>query len=220
VDLVEPGSGGGKPGSAVGLGSFGYTPADAKQQIVTTVSVTVSRPAIFSSLTLTVLIDTEPAGSVTVSAPNISSTTIFTFSPPITIPIRTRASLMFSFAGIISGGKRVELEGMPKVKLAGITAGPKSGGTGALMFSLSLLGFIMMPLGNKKRRRASFLALAILLMATAMAGCGGGGSSGAAASGQPANKSTQQIVAVAVSEGGQPVGVANLPIDLGTVTKQ
>ena len=215
VDLVEPASGGGKPGSTVGLGSFGYSPIDGNQQLVTTVSVTVSRPAIFSSLTLSAFLNAVPAGTLTINAPNITSMTIFTFSPGITIPSGGPQNLTFSLAGVISAGKSAGLEGMEKVKLAGITAGPKSGGTGALILSLSLLGFVIMPLSDKQRRRASIVAGAILLMATALAGCGG--SSGGA---PVANASTQQVIAMDVSEGGNQVGVANLPIDLGKIHKQ
>ncbi len=126
VTVIEPASGGGKPGATVGAGTFGYTPADINQQVITTVSVTVSHPGIFSSLTLTASLNSVPAGSVTVSAPDIASTTIFTFSPAITIPSGGEQVLTFSLAGVISGGKSVELETMPKVKLAGIVGHRKN----------------------------------------------------------------------------------------------
>ncbi len=217
VDVIEPASGGGKPGSTVSAGSFGYSPADINQQVITTVSVTVSHPGIFSSLTLTASLDSVPAGSVTVSAPDISSTTVFTFSPPITIPFDSGATLTFSLAGVISGGKSAELETVLKVRLAGIVGSQKPGGGGALMLSLSLLGFVMLPLSDRQRRRAAIMSGAFLLMATALAGCGGGGgSSGATA----ASSSSQQVVAMDVSEGGNPVGVGGFPIDLGKVNKQ
>jgi len=61
------------------------------------------------------------------------------------------------------------------------------------------------------------LAGALLLIATTLAGCGGGGGSGGTSG---SSSSTQKVVAIAVSEGGNPVGVANLPIDLGTIRKQ
>jgi len=53
-------------------------------------------------------------------------------------------------------------------------------------------------------------------MATAVAGCCGGSSGGAT----EANASRQQIVAIDVSEDGNQVAVANLPIDLGIIHKQ
>ena len=86
------------------------------------------------------------------------------------------------------------------------------------MLSLSMLGFVILPLSERKRRRASILAGAILLMATALAGCGGSGGGSGGPSGS--NASTQQVVAITVSEGGNQVGVGNLPIDLGKVNKQ
>ena len=221
VDLVEPASGGGSPGSDIGLGSVGYTPVTVNQQIISSVSVTVTHPKVFSSLTLSAFLNAVPAGTVTIVAPNIASTTIFTFSSPIIVPSGGGQALTFTFNGVISGGQTTSLD-IHNIKLAGVFVGTSSGGgTGSLLFSLSLLGFVMVPLSNKQRRRASFLAAVLLIMATAMVGCGGGGgSSGGGAAGQPANKSTQQIVAVAVTESGNPVGVANLPIDLGTVTKK
>ncbi len=220
VDLIEPASGGGSPGADVSLGSVGYTSNTVNQQIISSVSVTVTHPKVFSSLSLSAFLNTVPVGSMTVTAPNITSTTIFTFSAPIIVPSGGGQALTFTFNGVISGGQGATLD-IHNVKLAGVFVGRSSGGgTGSLLFSLSLLGFVMVPLSNKQRRRASFLAAALLIMATAMVGCGGGGSSGGAAAGQPANKSTQQIVAVDVTESGNPVGVANLPIDLGTVTKK
>jgi hypothetical protein len=133
VTLMEPGSGGGQPGASVGLGIFGYSPANTNQQMVTSVSVSVSRPQIFSSLTLSVRLNSELVGTVTVDAPNITSTTVFAFSPIITIPSGGEESLTFSLGGVISGGKTALLEGMPKVKLAGINAAPISRGTSALL---------------------------------------------------------------------------------------
>jgi hypothetical protein len=177
----------------------------------------VSHPGIFSSLTLTATLNSVPV-SVTVAAPNITATTIFTFSPPITIPFDSGSTLTFSLAGVISGGKSANLETMSKVKLAGIVGNQKPGGGGALMLSLSMLGFVILPLSERKRRRASILAGAILLMATALAGCGGGGGGSGGTSGS--NASAQQVVAITVSEGGNQVGVGNLPIDLGKVNKQ
>ena len=101
VNLVEPASGGGKPGDGLGLGSFGYTPNTVNQQIVTSVNVTVTHPEIFSSLTLTALINAVPAGTVTVNAPNIDSTTVFIFKPAIVIPSGGGQSLTFTFNGEI-----------------------------------------------------------------------------------------------------------------------
>lgn len=219
VDLVEPASGGGKPGASVNAGSFGYTPSNTSQQVLSSVNVTVSHPHIFSSLTLTAFLNSTPKGTVTVNAPNISSTTVFTFSPVITIPPGGGQTLTFTFAGVISGAQGAARD-VHKIALAGVaTDATAPGGAGALIFSLSLLGFIMMPMSHKQRRRAAILAAAVLLMATAIAGCGGGGSSGGVTT-QPANASTQKVVAVAVSVDDKQVAVANLPIDLGTITKR
>jgi len=90
-----------------------------------------------------------------------------------------------------------------------------------MTFALGLLGFAMLPMRHKQRRRASILAAAgLLMMVTTLSGCGGGGGSSNGAVGQSLNASTQKVVALDVSVNGAPQPVANLPISLGTVTKQ
>ena len=218
--LVEPGSGSGKPGATVGLGSFTYSPSDTNVQVVSSVSVSVSRPKLFSSLTLTALLDNLPVGTATVASPDIDATTVFTFSPSLTIP--SDGSLTFELSGVISGGKKAQANPIGQIRLAGIFGGeaPRGGGSptgGAanLMFTLSLLGLVIIPLTTKQRRRTAILAAAMLMMATGLVACGG--SSG----GPPeATSSSQQVVALDVTEGGNPAGVGGLPVDLGKIKKQ
>ncbi len=221
VDVIQPASGGGNPGDNVEAGSFGYTPIDtADAQVISSVTVSVTHPRIFSSLTLTAFLDSVPAGSVEVDAPNITSSTIFTFNPVITIPSGGSHSLTFSFSGVISG-KTMGAIDLDKVQLAGMGLGlgisVSSGGW--LCLSLSLLGMLIVPLGYAHRRRVAIIAGAILIMGATLAGCGGGGGSSGGSVGQPANASTQEVVAVDVSVNGNVVGVGNLPIDLGTLHK-
>ena len=219
ASLIEKGSGGGKPGATVDLGSFGYAASDASQQIVTSVNVSVSKPGIFSSLTLTASLGGTAIGTSTVNAPEITSTTVFTFAPPLTLPAGQGESLTFALTGVISG-QTSSLDLPNQIKLAGVIGVGNSGGfggTGNLMLALSLLGLVITPLTTKTRRRTSILVVATLFLATGLVGCNGSSNGG----GEPVFPSSrQEIIALSVTENGNPVGVSGLPINLGRITKK
>ena len=210
------------PGANVSAGSFGYTPTvTTSNQIVNSVTISLTHPLIFSSLTLSAFLDAVPAGMVEVDAPDITASTVFTFGSPITVPSGGSHTLTFTLAGVIaakSAPKSASID-LDNVKLAGIGIAAPPGtseGGGWLMLSFSVFGLMMMPFGNRQRRRATLIAGTFLLMAVAIAGCGGGGGSSAAV-GQSPNASTQQITAIDITINGNPVGVENLPISLGTL---
>ena len=92
------------------------------------------------------------------------------------------------------------------------------GGTGNLLFALSLLGIAMFPLSTGTRRRTSILVAVMLTLATGLVGCGGGSSGGETPPAAPSSR--QKVVALSVTENGNQVGVSGLPIDLGKITKQ
>jgi Beta-propeller repeat len=222
VILIDKGIGGGN-GTTDDLGEFGYTPSDNAEQIVSSATVTLSKPKLFSSLTLTASLDGEQIGTSTIDAPEITSTTVFTFSPPLTIPPGGGESITFALTGVIAGKQAAGLSLSNQVKLAGIIGvgnhdGGGLGATGNLMFGLSLLGLAMFPVGIRTRRRTSILAAAMLVLAVGLAGCSGGssGSSGP----PPSESSTQKLIALDVTENGNPVTVSGLPIDLGKITKK
>ena len=221
--LIKKGSGGGKPGATVDLGSFGYAASDASEQIVSSVSVSVSKPAVFSSLTLTASLKGEQIGTSTVDSPGITSTTVFTFAPPLTLPTGQGESLTFALSGVISGHQAGQLDLPNQMKLASVISVGNSqvggfGGTGNLVFALSLLGIAMFPLSTGTRRRTSILVAVMLTLATGLVGCGGGSSGGGTPPAAPSSR--QKVVALSVTENGNHVGVSGLPIDLGKITKQ
>src|SRR5262249_38053623 len=140
VQGISKGSGGGKPGATVQAGSFGYAAADGQQQTVSSVSVSVSRTQVFSSLTLTASAGGEPICSATVSAPDIGSTTVFTFSPTLTIG--AGQSVTFALSGVISGGQSGSASA--RIAFAGIVASggsSKADSAGVLLLAMGLLGF-------------------------------------------------------------------------------
>ena len=217
--MIDKGVGGGKPGTTDDLGDFSYAPSDTAEQIVSSATVSVSKPELFSSLTLTASLGGEQIGSSTIDAPEITANTVFTFAPPLTIPAGGGESLTFALTGVIAGKQAVGL-GLPnQVKLAGIVGTSNSlDATGNLMLGLSLLGFAMFPLSIRTRRRTSILAAAMLVLAVGLVGCSGGSSGGNAP--PPSQSSTQKLIALEVTENGIPVPVSGLPINLGKITKK
>lgn len=218
VSLIDKGVGGGKPGTTDDLGDFSYAPSDTAEQILSSARVSVSKPKLFSSLTLTASLNGEQIGTSTIDAPEITTNTVFTFSPPLTIPAGGGESLTFALTGVIAGKQAASLSLPNQAKLASLMGNDGLGATGNLMFGLSLLGFAMFPFGAKMRRRTSILAAAILMLALGVAGCSGGSSGGNAP--PPSQSSTQKLIALDVTENGDPVTISGLPIDLGKITKK
>ncbi len=175
------------------------------------------RVKIFSSMTLTAMINGDQVASSTVSAPNINSSTLFNFAPPVEI-LAGNGELTFALSALIAGGKAVGLDLPASIELAGVSGGgrPSGGGTSDLLFALSLFGFVMAPLtSTRQRRRVSIPAAAMLVLATVAVGCGSSSGGGPA----PAS-SDQQIVALNVTENGNQVPALGLPIDLGKIRER
>jgi hypothetical protein len=202
------------------MGSFSYAASDDHQQTVSSVGISVSRSAIFSSLTLVATLGGTQVGSVTLTSP-IGSTAVFAFSSPITLP--AGSSLTFALSGVIAGGASGSLDLNNAVRLAGITSFGGSrdtgGGGGLMILALSLIGCAILPMMPRQRLRASLVTLAMLTLAVSLAACDN--SSGGSSSGAPAAPaSAQQVVAIGAVESGQRVTVNGLPAGLGRIEKQ
>jgi hypothetical protein len=211
-------SGGGKPGDTVNLGSFSYEASDDHEQTVSSVSVSVSKPQIFNSLTLVATIGGAQAGSVTLTSP-IGSTAVFTFSTPIILP--AGSPLTFALSGVIAGAMS-SLDLNSGVRLAGVISFGGSRGAGGsggpLILALSLIGCAILPMTRRQRLRASIVTLAILPLAAGLVACNSSGGSPSVA--PPPTVSEQQVVAIQTTESGQPVAVIGLPANLGTIRKE
>jgi hypothetical protein len=133
-----------------------------------------------------------------------------------------------AIGGVIAGKQTVSLRLPNEIRLAGVfgidnvdvgnlgVGKVGLGATGNLMLGLSLLGFAMFPLSIRTRRRTSILAVAMLMLTFGLTGCGGSSSGAPSAS----KSSTQKLVALDVTENGNPIPVSGLPIDLGRITKK
>lgn len=211
VVLVAAGNNSGAPGATVNAGSFSYTAAggtNLNKQSISSVSLAISDPGLFQSLTVT----PSSGAPVTVSAPNIAGVTKFVFSPPLTVG--PAQALTFAVSGILSGGTaRLELGG---VAFAGMTgAPPHAHGCGrvplGMLLAVCLLGAALMP----GRRRIALMAALVLVLALTAIACTGGGSSGP---GAPAT-SQQSVMGLEASENGSSLTASGVPLTLGTLTR-
>jgi hypothetical protein len=182
--------------------------------MISSVTIGVTDPKVFSSLTLLATI----GGAQTVSGPvTPASSTIFTFSPPLSLP--TGQSAKFALSTVISMHPAMNDQRRGQYAYAAIiptTSGKDEnwGGLGPLLFGLALIGVSL--LGTSERRRlriVAFTSLA-LLIALGAVGCGGGGGGGAP---EVTPSSTQIVQAASVTLGSviQPVG--GLPATLGKI---
>lgn len=132
--------------------------------------VTASDPAVLASLTLA-----QNNTSATVTVQPVMSTNTFTFNPPLslapgatltfTVTADTAGSLArldhrIAYAAVLVSGR---FDRLPPLM-------PLGGG-------LAVVGLMLVPLENRKRRRTAMLALLALALVAGLAGCTGGGSS-------------------------------------------
>ena len=191
------------PGATVAAGTFTVRNDLKVTESIGSVTISVSRPGLFSSMTLS-----DDRQSQTVTPPVASST--FTFAAPITVA--AGGSATFSLSAVIA--MHPVMLGS-KFKYAGLTLTaslPITRSTWPLAGGLFMLGFVLMGLPDSTRRRAIILAVLTLGLAAASAGCGGSSSGG-----PNLVTSTQQVAAVADTAGGGPETVGGVPAALGTV---
>ncbi len=202
----------GSEGQTVSAGAFVLNNSTSGAETVGSVTVNVSGPALYSSLTLTATVGGS-SQTVTVSPP--SSSTAFNFSPALSVPGGGSASFSLS-ATIVVTPARLERR---TVAYAAVLGGLDGGGSGlgSLEVGLALLGLgLMMALPAARRRTVMLLALLMVLSANQV-GCTGG-------SGIPTHLmlfSTQAVAAVsATGPSGGPVTFTGLPASLGRVSLQ
>jgi len=213
---------GGSPGQTLAAGSFTLKNSTSGAETVGSVTVSVSDPALYSSLKLTATVG-ESSQTVTFSPP--SSSTVFKFSPALSVPSGGSAS--FSLNATISTSPAM-LE-RRAVVYAAMLVGPDAGtsGLGSLEASLALLGLGLMIVAPATRRRTMILLALLMVLAASQVGCGDGGGGGTlliptpTAKPTPKSSSTQVVAAIsATGGGGRPVTFTGLPASLGKVSLQ
>jgi hypothetical protein len=193
----------GAPGSTVAAGTFTITNELAVTETVASLTVSVTRPGLFSSMIL------RGAGqSVTVTPPTANTT--FTFTTPVMIP--AGGSVRFSLSAVIATNPVMLGK---EIKFAGLTVTatvPGSASTWPLSGALLMLGITLLGLPDRTRRRALILVVLALGLAAASTGCGGSNN------GPRFETSAQEVTAVNVTAGGVPEAVEGVPASLGTVS--
>ena len=193
----------GAPGAKVGAGTLTITNTTSAAETVSSVSITVSSPTIFSSLTLS-------GGGQSVSA-TPSAVTVFALAP---IGLAAGASLTFSLSAVIAGNTAmlsgpVKFAGLIAVSPAGLTA------TAALPMTigLMLIGLVLTGMPAGRRRRIALGAMLLIALAATQLGCSSGSNANLILVG-----SGQTVTGVAVTfASGGAVKVSGLPASLGTV---
>ena len=212
VTVTQSGNGSGKPGSTVAGGTFSITNNTSGTESISSVTIAVSDPKVFSSMTLTATL-----GAQTVSGPvTPARSTAFTFSPGLSLASGQSVSfalntviamhhamsdarpIQFAYAGIIpSTGKR-------KADTSGL---------GTLLIGFALLGMALRGGSERRRMRIAGFAALMILLTLGAPGCGGSGGGAL----PPTPSSTQMVTAATVTIDGTAQVVGGLPATLGTI---
>lgn len=191
----------GAPGTTVDAGTFTVHNNLAVAETISSATISVSHPSIFSSMTL------SGGGQSATTNPPTSSTT-FSFGTPIAIPGGGSVTLSLSAAiatGTASLDSPIKYASLPLSDSSplGTDKWPWAGG-------LMLLGVAPLGLPGGRRRRAIMMTVLALGLAVAWGGCGNSNDASSASS-------SQQVTAVAISANGSPVAVGGLPARLGSI---
>jgi hypothetical protein len=128
-----------KAGETVNGGPFTYTSSKEFTEQLQSVTMTVSNPSLLSSLTLNATVGDTNA-SATVTPP--TSTSVFTFNPPISVP--PGATVNFSLSAVVAGTATGTTAGLIQASFGGFNSGKgmRGGGSGnshALHTAMGLL---------------------------------------------------------------------------------
>jgi subtilase family serine protease len=201
-----------KAGATAAAGSFTVTNTTSGTLLLQSITVALSAPRVFSSMTLTAAVGTTTP-QVASSVPAAMS--VFTFSPPVSIP--SSGSAAMTLQGVAASNSSA----------AGITIGTgaggdrmQSGGGNSLLFGSLVLAAALLLIGPRRRMTYAFAAMLLLgSLATVTTSCGGSSSgSGGSSSRQTSSQSIPQG-GINLSDGqGGIIEVSQLPATLGTVT--
>jgi subtilase family serine protease len=201
-------------GAGAAAGSFTITNTTAGSLAVTAVKVTLSRPSIFSSLTLTATIG---EGTPTVANATPDTSAVFSFSPALNVPSGGVASF------VLQGGSATT-----RVASIPIWLGPMIGGSDnrddrafdgvatILSIGLAFASFFVAARGRKPVTIAGLILMSAIVMS--VSSCGGGSGGSAAASSSTVSQQTLGQGSIALNDGqGGNVLVSGLPASLGSV---
>jgi hypothetical protein len=152
-------------GQSISVGSFSYENLTEQVQVIGSLIVSVSEPSTLSALSATA----SPGGeSATTST--IASSTVLTFSPPVTISPGGRVT--FALTATTSSGAAMNAE---TFAYAGVLTHGGASPIGQPGAEMLFVGLLLMPLGIAQRRRAVLIAFGVLALMATAAGCGNSG---------------------------------------------
>jgi subtilase family serine protease len=199
------------PGQSAAAGSFTINNTTAGALELNSVTVKLSAPSVFSSLTLTATVG--GTSQATSAIPAASS--VFNFSPPVVIPAGGTA--MMGLQGLT--GTNVASIQSPMMAGLGGRGGQQPGGSNRFLWFTGLVAVLVFIWAIVPGRRTAYLLTASMLFGImfAAASCGSSGGGGSFIASQ------QSIGAGGIGMGdggGGQVQVSGLPATLGTVTVQ
>lgn len=203
----------GSGASISNAGSFTVTNSSGATITISSINLSATDGAIFSSMTLTGQVSGSPAVAVVSSPDPPGNSNTFNFSALPALP--TGQAATFKLSAVASSAPSATptpvaslLRGRP-VYAAMMPAMPfsRSRTSGVALTVLALAGLVMT--GRLRRRHLVWLALAYIMAATEL-GCGNPTTG-------VTGTSTQAVQTVTVSSGGTPTG---LPANLGSITVQ
>ncbi len=216
----------GSPGQTLAAGSFTLNNSTSGAETISSLTVAVSDAALYSSLALTATVGAS-SQTVTVSPP--SSSTVFNFSPTLSVP--GGSSVTFSLSATISmTPAMIERRSVVYAAMLAIPDGD-GGGASPLGMVLMLLGLGLITARPATRRRTVVLLALLTMLAASQVGCGGGGGGvtlvvptpTATPTPTPTPKPSSTQLVTAVSATGAGLGsltFTGLPASLGKVSLQ
>lgn|GEM_PF-3578041 len=216
VSVTSPGNGSYSTGAGISnLGTFIVTNNTSLQVLISGVTIGVSNPSAFSTMTLTGTVNGKTQ-AVNISPINTSNVTNFTFTAllPGGVARFVLSGTATSTLPSPSPGATSTSSSSVTLDTGGTTLGVWPRGLGQPPFwLLALLSIGLLIAGGKLERRHLVVLAVGAIMAATQLGCGnvslfGSGSSGIT--------STQSVNALSISSGS--VAPGNLPAALGTVT--
>jgi len=158
----------GSAGQPVEGGVMTLTNTGSLPETVSTVTLNVSNPALFSFLSLSASVERGPVQAA-LSAP-LSSIVTFTFAPPLVVPVGGKAALTLR-AGMNGASQVARRFGSPGSTVSG--SGRGAGRLAALLCEvLGLIGFGLVFASSGNRRRIRLFSALFLLIAATPVGCG------------------------------------------------
>lgn len=201
----------GSKGQTIDGGSMRLTNTGSLPETVSTVTLNVSNPALFSFLSLSANVD-GGSDQAAVAGP-LGAMVTFVFAPALTVPAGDSAVFILS-AGMSGAAQVAGNIGRPGS--TGLGGGELGAGELAAMLGLIGLGLVLVP-GDKRRRIRLFSAMFLLIAAT-LVGCGGDNHNGAAVLGTSAqNVPACGIGASMPGVGNAAVGITGLPATLSQI---